>query len=154
MFSLAAGLPSVCGEQSCGENESRILRGDRAEPAGKPAGTPQCPCFLIYGSGHSDSRGTKSAPQLSSRKGGLTRQPVAAIFGAISSLTSSDRLTVGSVFVHPVKPPNPVGYPSRAGAGPDERACRTCPIKGNVKRQLCPSARCRSFFVSAFSPTV
>src|SRR6267143_329577 len=28
------------------------------------------------------------------------------------------------------------------------------PIKGNVKRQISPSARCRYFFVSAFSPIV
>jgi len=28
------------------------------------------------------------------------------------------------------------------------------PIKGNVKRHSSPSARCRHFFVSAFSPTV
>src|SRR5467141_1136802 len=27
------------------------------------------------------------------------------------------------------------------------------PIKGNVKRKISPSARCRHFFVSAFSPT-
>jgi hypothetical protein len=31
---------------------------------------------------------------------------------------------------------------------------RKSPIKGNVKRQNLPSARCRSFFVSAFSPIV
>jgi hypothetical protein len=31
---------------------------------------------------------------------------------------------------------------------------RTSPIKGNVKRNTSPSARCRHFFVSAFSPTV
>jgi len=31
---------------------------------------------------------------------------------------------------------------------------QSSPIKGNVKRNISPSARCRSFFVSAFSPTV
>jgi hypothetical protein len=31
---------------------------------------------------------------------------------------------------------------------------RISPIKGNVKRHSSPSARCRHFFVSAFSPTV
>ena len=31
---------------------------------------------------------------------------------------------------------------------------RTSPIKGNVKRHFSPSARCRFFSVSAFSPTV
>src|SRR5580704_386639 len=31
---------------------------------------------------------------------------------------------------------------------------RRSPIKGNVKRHFSPSARCRHFFVSAFSPTV
>src|SRR5215469_5308889 len=28
------------------------------------------------------------------------------------------------------------------------------PIRGNVKTNISPAARCRSFFVSAFSPTV
>src|SRR6266403_1375881 len=36
---------------------------------------------------------------------------------------------------------------------PYSRDYRRGPIKGNVKRKISPSARCRHFFVSAFSPT-
>src|SRR5260370_7778262 len=48
-------------------------------------------------------------------------------------------------------PDNTPVYEGRFGN--PQTGLRRGPIKGNVKRNISPSARCRPFFVSAFSPT-
>jgi hypothetical protein len=93
-------------EQTGGKNDSHILRLDTAESVGKPAGT-QLLGFLVYGSDHSDRRGTKSTPLPFS--GGRNVMSAGSLDLWIDLMPESpfgDMLTVRSFLVQPVKPPN------------------------------------------------
>src|SRR3982074_526720 len=108
---MPAGLDWLCIEWTSGKNDSRILRIDTVESAGRPGETQQFLSFLICGSAHSDILGTKSKPQLSPREAGETAQPVASLSGWTPSLVSF------CLQNHPMKCARLSGKPPKSPSG-------------------------------------
>src|SRR5271169_3514877 len=98
----------------------------------------------------SSSPGTRSvAVRLDGPVGSCQRRPQRH---SRRTLFANDRILLAAVPVHHTDR-KPALYPTSAASGWQPSLLRCSPIKANVKRHFSPSARCRHFFVSAFSPT-